>query len=159
MDSPKMAKKSPSTDSLQTPPPPRLLRSRLFIFLMFVLVAVALDQGSKFLAPLFFGSVVAVNHGVSFGLFGTISPLVIAAVLLGFICVFYRSTSPVILGVIGGSALSNLLDRFFVGGVRDWLSIPFLGLHNNLADWMLFLAVLISVVQFRHGTPDNTHSV
>lgn len=38
--------------------------------------------------------------------------------------------------------MSNLLDRLVYGGVRDWLTVPVLGLKNNLADWAIVGAIV-----------------
>lgn len=47
-------------------------------------------------------------------------------------------------------AVSNLIDRVWWGGVRDWLPVPWLsrlpwlglGLKNNLADWLIVIGVV-----------------
>jgi lipoprotein signal peptidase len=40
-------------------------------------------------------------------------------------------------------ALSNLLDRIWLGGVRDWLTLPFIGLKNNLADYYIGVSSIL----------------
>jgi lipoprotein signal peptidase len=53
------------------------------------------------------------------------------------------------LGLILGGIWANVFDRVLLGGVRDWLPIPFtelllgVSLYNNLADWFLFIGCLI----------------
>lgn len=37
---------------------------------------------------------------------------------------------------------SNVVDRWRFGGVRDIWSVPFLRIENNLADWLIFCALL-----------------
>lgn len=45
-------------------------------------------------------------------------------------------------GAVLGGGGSNVLDRFLSGAVRDPLRIPFTSLHNNLADYAIFLGVI-----------------
>ncbi len=53
-------------------------------------------------------------------------------------------------GLFFGGALSNILDRIVFGGVRDWLSIPFTSLNNNVADWAIFIGlVLAGIVELK----------
>lgn len=55
--------------------------------------------------------------------------------------------------------LSNLLDRFFYPGVIDYLYLPVLNLHNNLADWGMFLGVILfltNVILIRQLTEKNS---
>lgn len=40
-------------------------------------------------------------------------------------------------------ATSNLLDRWFLGGVRDIWLLPIGGIRNNLADWLIVGGVLL----------------
>lgn len=59
----------------------------------------------------------------------------------------WRNMQGIFTGLFIGGAVSNIIDRIYFGGVRDWFPIPFVGLRNNLADWAIFLAVFLSVVQ------------
>jgi lipoprotein signal peptidase len=57
--------------------------------------------------------------------------------------------SEVATGMLLGGIWGNVLDRIFVGGVRDWLPVPgyelFFGLtlYNNLADWFLTVGCIL----------------
>ncbi len=40
--------------------------------------------------------------------------------------------------ILWAGVVSNLLDRYFFSfQVRDWLSLPLIGISNNLADWYI----------------------
>jgi lipoprotein signal peptidase len=101
------------------------------------------------------GIAVTVNTGASFGtpfgLSAAFIPFMIIIVLAGLVAFLYRSISPLSLGLLVGAALSNVADRFWFGGVRDWLTVPLFGLRNNLADWILCLAIALAVVQSAQG--------
>jgi len=50
-------------------------------------------------------------------------------------------------GIFFGAGISNIVDRLFFGGVRDWLLIPVVGWRNNVADYLLFVVVGIIVTK------------
>lgn len=56
-------------------------------------------------------------------------------------------------GLLVGGIWANLLDRIFVGAVRDWLPVPGvyqltgIALYNNLADWALALGCILWIYQ------------
>lgn len=110
-----------------------------------VLVMVLLfDQVSKY----FFASMTILNQGVGFG-FGaelatqqnTILLLLVVIVASWYVARCFWQRSEIATGLFFGGAFSNLFDRVLVGGVRDWLPIPFTSVSNNLADWAIFLAL------------------
>lgn len=45
--------------------------------------------------------------------------------------------------LIFAGGFSNALDRLLLGGVRDWLAVPFSTISNNLADYAIALGVLV----------------
>jgi lipoprotein signal peptidase len=103
---------------------------------------ISLDQLAKWWATQ--QNLVTFNAGVSGGV-GQFLPaevwlLVTAAVLVGLAVLNARSLPawPIISGLWIGGSLSNWLDRWQWGAVRDWLPVPFLNVHNNLADWAIF---------------------
>jgi lipoprotein signal peptidase len=49
---------------------------------------------------------------------------------------------PRVIGLFLGGAVSNIIDRVFFAGVRDWMTLPVLMVKNNMADWAIFLAVV-----------------
>jgi lipoprotein signal peptidase len=118
-----------------------------------------LDQGSKWAIQSLSPSTVQLNAGISFGWFVTDQRVLFSLLLLGFTAVFLLllrqswGKQPILAGVFLGGVLSNLADRVFWGGVRDWLPIPFTLLRNNLADWCIFLILALFFVQELQGVP------
>jgi len=53
----------------------------------------------------------------------------------------WKSSTAVLYGLLIGAAISNWLDRVFLGGVRDIWLLPKLQVVNNPADWLLVLSV------------------
>ena len=55
------------------------------------------------------------------------------------------------LAVMSGGALSNFLERFFLGHVIDWIPspFPFLEINFNLADVEISLGALIILLGVR----------
>lgn len=125
-----------------------------------ILVTIAVDQLSKYLAPLAFQ--VSLNPGISFG-WGNAMPSWILTgvltVLIGVIWWLARSfwqRHLFITGLFFGGAVSNILDRWIWGAVRDWLPLPFTNIHNNLADYALAAAVLL--IAYELGLKHHAYS-
>lgn len=123
------------------------------LILIFISV-IFIDQLTKWWA--ISQDIVIFNPGVSFGLLvdqGRGVQLIVIGltmVVLAWICKddWHRVHIP-FTAVIGAS-VSNLLDRFRLGGVVDFLPVPVLNVSNNLADWIIFGGLLwIMVVQWR----------
>lgn len=116
-----------------------------FLSIIFVFV----DQFSKQLAP-----VKEINTGISFGInlpFTLFILTLFFIVTIFFLLVpfrvlkFYPPTA--FIGKLGraffiAGAFSNLLDRFFFIGVRDWLQLPFFNFTNNFADIWITIGFL-----------------
>jgi len=106
--------------------------------------ALFLDQLSKY-----FSSLAQVNTGVAFGLLADsffsvkLASLFFFAVTIFIVWQFWSNWQkiPVALGMFMGGVFGNLLDRLVYGGVRDWLTLPFINLTNNLADWFIFISL------------------
>jgi len=116
------------------------------------LLALTFDQATKYFSPAY-----VLNQNVSFSLpfmpaDATLQTLLLAILLIG-ISLFARwhmRNRPHILmnvsySVLLGAALSNWLDRVMYSGVRDIWEISGLGLHNNLADWLIVLSVAVII--------------
>ncbi|HSW89551.1 MAG TPA: signal peptidase II [Patescibacteria group bacterium] len=89
---------------------------------------------------------VVLNRGISFGL---ASSNILSIALVAVCIVLYVLTRrlqkkyPVSYGLLMGAVVSNLFDRFVYGGVRDVFRLPFIGISNNLADWMILGALIV----------------
>jgi lipoprotein signal peptidase len=105
----------------------------------------ATDQLSKFIAQYF--DLVSYNKGFSLGFGGFLPFPIIAVVVLVTLgiwmrWIYPRKVIPVwVIGGFSGAVVSNLCDRMWFGGVRDFLPLLF-GIHNNLADWVIGLTLL-----------------
>ena len=118
------------------------------LFLPVFLITVFLDQSSKFLASIFEVNI-TYNAGVSFSKFSQSDPKFLTFML--FILVyflfmnfkeFWRENS-LAAGLFFGGAVANLFDRLLFNAVRDWIYIPFTQIHNNLADWAIFIGLVL----------------
>jgi lipoprotein signal peptidase len=84
------------------------------------------------------------NTGVSFGI--EMPMVVIVVMILGLIYWFVKERSwGLFLMIVGG--LSNLGERLIYGGVRDYWKIPYTTLYNNLADWLIFVGLVLYIWQ------------
>lgn len=131
-----------------------------------ILFICSFDQLSKYIIctlssslPLqvtsFFNLVFTQNRGMSFGLLNHTSPYIFYSVT-GFVillCLYlgywiWKEKNRAVtlsLSLILGGALGNLLDRFWRGGVVDFLDFHIQSLHwpaFNVADSFIFLGVL-----------------
>lgn len=117
---------------------------RVTVFSAF-LVALLSDQLSKHFASN--AGFVEINSGISFGLFSGISlTLILILLFVAFFqwtCSGLQKTHPVLTGFFLGGAMSNIVDRLVLGGVRDFLPLPFVPVVNNLADWYIVGSLLL----------------
>lgn len=124
-------------------------------------IAIGLDQLTKFLIYgsasrsiignlLWFES--TLNTGVAFSMFEGMSWLFIA---LSLVCsavfvyliiskrVFNKASEKICLGFVLGGTLSNVIDRFIFGGVRDFIYLKFINFAIfNLADSAIVLGAI-----------------
>jgi signal peptidase II len=92
----------------------------------------------------------AENRGVAFGLMAGLGPfllLLAGAVLLGLVIHYVREPSPPIwhslaLGLIGGGAMGNLIDRVRVGYVIDFIAVGSWP-NFNIADSAISIGVAV----------------
>lgn len=99
------------------------------------------------------------NMGVNFGFASDASKfrqlqLVALALLVCFAIIIWGMRSatrwaPFIAGLFAGGGLANALERFFYGGVFDYLNVEFIFFENpfsfNVADIYIFLGLLIFI--------------
>lgn len=111
---------------------------RVSVFSAFLFALIA-DQVTKHLAGV--QGLVQINTGISFGLlsgFGlTLLLIVVFVVFYQWSCPRWQKPYPILTGLFLGGAMSNIVDRLVLGGVRDFLPVPFTGISNNLADWFI----------------------
>ena len=120
---------------------------------------VLLDQFSKWLAGKF--NLNLINEGFSFSLFPGFAYslffsllILIFQIWLGWRLLKIMPASQAFrigyaLLVAGG--VSNLIDRFLIGGVRDWIRYSFLDLkiHGNLADLAIVVGCFLCIYSLR----------
>lgn len=113
-----------------------------------------MDQSTKHL----FGGLL--NQGVSFSFF-QISPIILVLTQLVLLILVARTMrNHIAAGFILGGGISNVLDRIFFSGVRDWMTMPVIGIHNNLADWAIVVGLICFViVQYRDDFTSTSHHI
>lgn len=107
----------------------------------------------------FFNIVLAMNRGVSFGLFndggarnGLVFSILAAAMISALIVWLYRCETKLLVAGVGfviGGAIGNVLDRLRLGGVVDFLDFHAGTIHFwafNLADSAITLGVGLMIV-------------
>jgi len=127
--------------------------SRYFFLGIFVLIA---DQWSKNVAMK--EGIATINRAGTLGLQLTdfsllgLSPnffwLLVSLLIVGFVVVSMSKWRPEERNwghLIVAAGLSNLIDRLFYGGVRDWIDLPLIAFRNNLAD-ILLLASIVGLI-------------
>lgn len=85
------------------------------------------------------------NFGVTFGWGNKDISLILSIVVLVVVLRLYarQNSWGLLLIIIGG--LVNLLDRLKYGYVRDYWSVPFSSIKNNLADWLIFIGMIVII--------------
>lgn len=121
-----------------------------FTFLSVFFATFFVDQCSKFLATII-GFAITYNSGVSFNFFSDGHPQIVTIGLVLLIYILFVcfqkewKRHPVAAGLFFGGAMANLFDRVFFNAVRDWMPLPLTQIHNNIADWALFLGIILLV--------------
>lgn len=109
--------------------------------------------------PEFFRFTFTKNTGAAYGMFGnsTLGLTIISALFIVAFCVYdYFNHSDSIwycLGIsfIVSGALGNLVDRIFLGYVRDFISINLFNFVFNIADALITFGVIFFVVHLIVG--------
>jgi len=130
---------------------------RVTVFSAFLFALIA-DQVTKHIAS--FQGLVQINEGISFGLFsGSLLTLILILIFVAFYqwsCPRWQKPFPMLTGLFLGGAMSNIVDRLVLGGVRDFLPVPFTQIHNNLADW--FIVGSLTLILVREFLSSRTNS-
>lgn len=119
-------------------------------------VEMFIPNESQMIIPGIFHLTFVLNPGAAFGLLAgqTWIPVSTAfLVLLGIIYVQLRFTIEnrlirLAMGMVGGGAMGNLLDRILVGKVIDYLDFPIWPFVFNFADSMIVIGSLLLVICF-----------
>ncbi len=145
-------------------------KKRILLNIYFLLTSVAvllLDQVSKYLISIKVaeGTIMAViprflyftnikNTGAAFGMFQSytriltiislvaIFLIIILKVMMNLEFLFYNIS----LGFILGGALGNLVDRYFIGEVTDFISFTFFGPVFNIADSFIVIGFILIII-------------
>ena len=132
---------------------------KFFLFLISFFLVVFIDQAIKhiFLNGYVLNTkcislTLAINKGVAFSMFSFLGEklkymqlLFILILIIFFIKDKILQTHPIISGVLFGAAISNLLDRFVIGGVVDYVywHCGFDFAIFNFADVMIDFSILM----------------
>ena len=131
------------------------VRLRAWLLSVAVVGAVlVVDQSFKWLAfqHEWFVNDLTLNRGLALGLGASVPLLVSLLLIIAVVAIvsWWQSLvhrHPVVIGLVVGGAVSNIVDRLVLGGVRDWLPVPVLQLHNNLADWAIVIGLGVYIMR------------
>lgn len=122
----------------------------LFFFLVIA------DQLTKYFA-IGFGWA-SYNDGVSFGLFNGFAKEIYVQIIILFVLIYTLKevvANKWVKVMLLSGVVSNTVDRFYHKAVVDWLPVPFFKLSNNLADWYIFLAIILSILKYIYENRNN----
>lgn len=126
------------------------LTSWLKLGLIFIFLVLA-DQVTKFVFPIVF-----LNKGITLGFLTNFNQWIGLFLLISTLLIFKfflknkSFADYLMMNFFWAGAVSNLIDRFIFGGVRDWWRWPILGFSNNLADVWITLG-LLGIIYFEYG--------
>jgi signal peptidase II len=119
------------------------------------LISIKIAEGSTIeVIPRFLNFMNIKNTGAAFGMFQSYTKIltivslvanfliIILKVKLNLENVFYNIS----LGFILGGALGNLVDRYFIGEVTDWISFSFFGPIFNIADSFIVIGFILIII-------------
>jgi signal peptidase II len=155
-----------------------MMERKYRILLIVFCILLALDQASKLVIehylplhqsreviPGFFAIAHVQNRGAAFGLLahipeaGTIF-VIISLIAIGLILTYFRrikaqeAWTPLCLTLIMTGAVGNLIDRFRLGGVVDFLDFHYKGWHwpaFNVADASITIGVILLALKILRG--------
>ena len=123
----------------------------MLLTLTIIAACVLIEQAAKNFFSEFL--TLSYNTGAAFSFFSGSPEIILffsgfSCLILIFVCLFAKLNFPARLGlaVMSGGALSNFLERFFLGHVIDWIPspLPFFEINFNLADVEISLGALIA---------------
>lgn len=125
----------------------------------FVIQKVPINTSIKIIDGFFYITHVD-NTGAAFGIFQEYTKvLTIISIIAIFLIVLLKVIVKIdtvlyniALGFILGGAIGNLIDRYFLGRVTDFLNFTFFGAVFNVADFFInagfFLAIIILLIEY-----------
>src|SRR3989344_634425 len=109
--------------------------------MLLILLLIILDQISKYFLT------TTINYGAAFSLFqGYTIFLIIASLIALIICIYYYKEKKLRLGLnfLISGIIGNLIDRIFLGYVRDFINLRIFPVFN-LADMFNVIGVLLII--------------
>ncbi len=108
------------------------------------------------------------NEGAAFSLFDGSKVFLIIVSIISILFLLYMmkdfkesKLNNIAFGLIYGGILGNLIDRLFLGYVRDFLDFNIFGFHYpvfNLADSFIVIGVIILIIDLIKGEKDGVSS-
>ena len=108
------------------------------------------------------------NEGAAFSLFDGSKVFLIIVSIISILFLLYMmkdfkesKLNNIAFGLIYGGILGNLIDRLFLGYVRDFLDFNIFGFHYpvfNLADSFIVIGVIILIIELIKGEKDGVSS-
>lgn len=130
----------------------------LLKYMIFSILLLFVDQLVKFsfCSNFLFESSCLINTGSAFSMFSNISYYSILVgylgLVIGVIIMYYHKPmisflSLPIVSLLSAGVVSNSLDRVFLGGVRDMLTLPYLSIFGvfNIADVYLSIVCIYAL--------------
>ncbi len=159
------------------------MKRKYWILLIVFVILLALDQASKVLIessvplhqaieiiPGFFAIAHVENRGAAFGLLAGLPGagtffVIISLIAIVLICAYFRWLkddevwTPFCLALVLTGAVGNLIDRFRLGSVVDFLDVHYRGWHwpaFNVADSCITVGVLLLALKILWGEKKKT---
>lgn len=131
---------------------------RFVVFFIVLSLCVLIDQVSKYLVQLYEWDVVF-NTGVAWGLGSELvgfywAPVFVLIVLLGYLYTIWKGLDRIEVvgwGLIVGGAVSNVLDRMWLGAVVDWVEVFRWFPWFNIADVSINLGLFTLLFESLRG--------
>tara|TARA_Y100000310_G_scaffold225672_1_gene227690 strand:+ start:490 stop:894 length:405 start_codon:yes stop_codon:yes gene_type:complete len=126
------------------------------IFYSIALLIVILDQLSKYFVKNYFPY--TTNTGAAFGILqGQRTFLIFITIIILGVIFYHAKHYPIALGFLFGGAISNLIDRIFLGKVIDFIDLGFWP-SFNIADSSNTLGVGILLFLWIQETINDANS-